>query len=786
VDINFSILSDLKILTILIGLGLGGLDARPTFTEAQGLPSKSSDGYWVEDVSKTEREAPVRSTKVRHGLEKREAAFGVDEETVTIRLKFNIFANADGSAKFLEWGSLELGVQRLDGTLSLLITDSSAESWYETEFILDGSNVSGWRVLDVARVLTEGKTYDMVFIDGKLIATHEYSGQFAGSEYKLFQSEFASVAFSKAEQSQEYTGMVLRGLRNLGLKADERKALLGESRTGNIKQPFPRFEVPSDEVRKQLSPGGFTQVIRAGDLTLSEEVWFMTQTVNRSYFEYGPFGDLEDLPFLENMLNKVSSDTLPTLESRGIQGSVEYENFGDRYIEKLYGFLMAEQSGDYTFHLSGDESAILFMSPDTDSQKIVEISRLEQATARYDWSHSESNTVSLEAFVPVYFEVWHVETTGNDHFAIGWSSNSKPIELIPSSVLTSHAAGIPGILDRRISIPDESQLTPEDEMLSMSEIISTSMSLAGPYDHIDGTQDILLSDFSADNYRFHAYQSGEQGLGWVFSDSANWPNINDMASGSVEGLGWLWYDDETSNPQHFYDHNMSVWFDYFHTPYPRIRYDGETLPMKWDFESGLVNWFNVTSGDDDYNWSYDAAGTPSYGTGPNVDNTQQTSTGKYLFLETSSGSGAYSSGDEAHLISHLIYVEPDNTTLHFYYHMHGSDIGTLQIDCWSDGNWTNNVWSVTGQQQNNQTDPYLRADVPILSTFADRLIRIRIKAIAAGGYRGDIAFDDIIVYIDGADSDGDGLNDDIEMLTHYSDPLQQDTDLDGWKSPITC
>ena len=54
-----------------------------------------------------------------------------------------------------------------------------------------------------------------------------------------------------------------------------------------------------------------------------------------------------------------------------------------------------------------------------------------------------------------------------------------------------------------------------------------------------------------------------------------------------------------------------------------------------------------------------------------------------------------------------------------------------------------------------------------------------IAAAATGGWKGDIAIDDLIIYDDGADYDSDGLLDSDELLTYGTDPLKSDTDNDG-------
>jgi hypothetical protein len=53
-----------------------------------------------------------------------------------------------------------------------------------------------------------------------------------------------------------------------------------------------------------------------------------------------------------------------------------------------------------------------------------------------------------------------------------------------------------------------------------------------------------------------------------------------------------------------------------------------------NFEQGLCGWTNAIVGDD-FDWQRDFGGTPSSRTGPKVDHTLGTSSGHYMYIETS-------------------------------------------------------------------------------------------------------------------------------------------------------
>ncbi|MBN1763636.1 MAG: carbohydrate binding domain-containing protein [Sedimentisphaerales bacterium] len=169
--------------------------------------------------------------------------------------------------------------------------------------------------------------------------------------------------------------------------------------------------------------------------------------------------------------------------------------------------------------------------------------------------------------------------------------------------------------------------------------------------------------------------------------------------------------------------------------------DSLSLLSSEDFEEDPCDWTNVTG--DSHNWIRSSGKTPigeSYGnTGP--DGGADNSNG-YVFFETALAyDGANELGDTAWLESPEI--DGSNRVLTFYYHMYGNHIGSLHVDVY-DGTWNNDIWSISGQQHTSQSDPYTQAIVDL--TDFTRPIQIRLRAVAAGGYLGNIAIDDIEVY----------------------------------------
>ena len=138
-----------------------------------------------------------------------------------------------------------------------------------------------------------------------------------------------------------------------------------------------------------------------------------------------------------------------------------------------------------------------------------------------------------------------------------------------------------------------------------------------------------------------------------------------------------------------------------------------------------------------FSWFRDSSGTPSSSTGP-LEGANSSS--YYAYFETSSGY-AYQQGNEGYL--ETADFEVVNPQLSFDYHMFGSDTGDLFIDVFQNNQWILNVWSRSGQQQFSNSDDWDKATVN-LSSYSGR-IRIRLRTVAAGSYRGDIAVDNILI-----------------------------------------
>lgn len=138
-----------------------------------------------------------------------------------------------------------------------------------------------------------------------------------------------------------------------------------------------------------------------------------------------------------------------------------------------------------------------------------------------------------------------------------------------------------------------------------------------------------------------------------------------------------------------------------------------------------------------YRWNVSGNGTtPSSGTGPD----QAYSGTQYFYTEASRGA----QGDVAELYTPFIDIANlSSPELSFFYFMYGYGMGSLHIDVYSNGTWTNDVDIISGEQQNAGNVPWLIKEIP-LGNFSSP-VRIRFRSFRGSNFHSDMAIDNIYV-----------------------------------------
>lgn len=150
------------------------------------------------------------------------------------------------------------------------------------------------------------------------------------------------------------------------------------------------------------------------------------------------------------------------------------------------------------------------------------------------------------------------------------------------------------------------------------------------------------------------------------------------------------------------------------------------------------NWANLTG--DDLQWYVDDNGTPTANTGPVGDHTTYNTAGKFMYVEAT-GTGATPAKSAILESPCFNLTSVSGPYLTFWYHMQGSQMGSLYVDMNVNGVVTQNLWSVTGDQGTAWKQGWLN----LAPYGAQSSVRVRFRAVTGSGELSDLAIDDVRV-----------------------------------------
>lgn len=207
-------------------------------------------------------------------------------------------------------------------------------------------------------------------------------------------------------------------------------------------------------------------------------------------------------------------------------------------------------------------------------------------------------------------------------------------------------------------------------------------------------------------------KSGNRGLGWKYAQTyISQPGPTKVI---IEGLAGIKYDGDIAIDD--LSANMGL------CP-PRTT---------CDFEEGLCGFSQDTS--DQFNWALHSGRTGTSGTGPATDHTEGTTTGHYIYIESSSPQHA---GDKARIDSPVYSATgASRACLTFWFSMNGVQIGTLNVYKKTGFVRGQLIWSLTGNQGLN----WRKAQVTVSSAIG---YQVTFEGVIGPGYRSDIAIDDL-------------------------------------------
>ncbi|TRY97688.1 hypothetical protein DNTS_035488 [Danionella cerebrum] len=165
-----------------------------------------------------------------------------------------------------------------------------------------------------------------------------------------------------------------------------------------------------------------------------------------------------------------------------------------------------------------------------------------------------------------------------------------------------------------------------------------------------------------------------------------------------------------------------------------------------DFETNICSWINLQEVDD-ADWLRDRADSGNH-TRPNMDHTTNTSTGYYLFMDSSVGAW----GDTAMILSEMFTPDSRGHCFTFWYHMYGRSVGTLYL--YSNNRTTHNRGNRFGQivwvDSGDQGDVWHRGNIYVTHREPFWLM---FEFQKGAGSEGSVALDDLHIYPGPCDSD---------------------------------
>ena len=199
---------------------------------------------------------------------------------------------------------------------------------------------------------------------------------------------------------------------------------------------------------------------------------------------------------------------------------------------------------------------------------------------------------------------------------------------------------------------------------------------------------------------------------------------------------------------------------------------GESVPYGESFETNIGLW--TQSNEDDINWTRDANGTPSNGTGPSNG-----SAGSFYMFVEASGNGTGFPNKRAILNSPCLDLNGvSDANFSFDYHMYGSTNGgsiTLEISDDDGANWIS-IWSQSGNQGNQWNTVSLD-----LSAYAGLGVQLRFNRVTGGTWQSDVAIDNISL-ISGTSTFANGNFSDANTI---NPSIQNTFDFTVFPNPVT-
>ena len=142
--------------------------------------------------------------------------------------------------------------------------------------------------------------------------------------------------------------------------------------------------------------------------------------------------------------DRVTGNVAPNIQNRLNRLEVpQSDPDAASYGQWVRGWIIPPETGNYQFYISSDDQSELWLSTSKSKANKTKIASVAEWTNFEEWDKFPSQTsasIPLVANTSYYFEIYHVEGDGGDHFSVAWKRPSMAAaakEVIEGSVLSS-------------------------------------------------------------------------------------------------------------------------------------------------------------------------------------------------------------------------------------------------------------------------------------------------------------------------------------------------------------
>ena len=115
-------------------------------------------------------------------------------------------------------------------------------------------------------------------------------------------------------------------------------------------------------------------------------------------------------------------------------------NWADNYASRIHGYIVAPETGDYTFWISSDDNGELWLSNSEDPTDVVRIAHVPGWSASRQWTkyaEQQSAAISLVAGERYYLSALMNEGGGGDNLAVAWQRPGQAGQEVISAAYAS-------------------------------------------------------------------------------------------------------------------------------------------------------------------------------------------------------------------------------------------------------------------------------------------------------------------------------------------------------------